>query len=306
MGLFDKKFCDVCGEKIGLLGNRKLDDGNLCKDCARKLSPFFSERRSSTVAQIKEQLEYREENKRNLQSFNPTLVFGNNEKVYVDVQSKKFIVTRSRDWRSDNPDIINISQVLACNTDIVEHRDEIYREDADGNSVSYNPPRYEIEYEFRVELSVDSPWFSEIELELSDGDRPQNVMTDMYREYERQMYELSNLLTGNAQASNQPAYNQPTYNQPAYNQAAYNQTIYNQPTYSQPAYSHSAGGAMWVCSNCNSQNQGEFCPVCGSRKPMGMGTGVRCDKCGWVLTSNQPAPNFCPQCGDPIDFRDKM
>ena len=34
MGLFDKKVCDICGEKIGLLGNRKLDDGNLCKDCA--------------------------------------------------------------------------------------------------------------------------------------------------------------------------------------------------------------------------------------------------------------------------------
>ena len=28
MGLFDKKICDICGEKIGLLGNRKLDDGD--------------------------------------------------------------------------------------------------------------------------------------------------------------------------------------------------------------------------------------------------------------------------------------
>ena len=44
MGLFDKKYCDICGEKIGLLGNRKLEDGNLCKNCAAKLSPFFSER----------------------------------------------------------------------------------------------------------------------------------------------------------------------------------------------------------------------------------------------------------------------
>ena len=43
MGFFDKKYCDVCGEKIGLLGNRKLENGNLCKDCAAKLSPFFSE-----------------------------------------------------------------------------------------------------------------------------------------------------------------------------------------------------------------------------------------------------------------------
>ena len=60
MGLFDKKYCDVCSEKIGLLGNRKLEDGNLCKDCAKKLSPFFNERRHSTVADIKEQLTIRE------------------------------------------------------------------------------------------------------------------------------------------------------------------------------------------------------------------------------------------------------
>ena len=58
MGFFDKKYCDVCGEKIGLLGNRKLENGNLCKDCAAKLSPFFSERKSSTVEEIKEQLAY--------------------------------------------------------------------------------------------------------------------------------------------------------------------------------------------------------------------------------------------------------
>ena len=39
MGLFDKKYCDICGDKIGLLGNRKLENGNLCKNCAKKLSP---------------------------------------------------------------------------------------------------------------------------------------------------------------------------------------------------------------------------------------------------------------------------
>ena len=58
MGLFDKKYCDICGEKIGLLGNRKLEDGNLCKDCAKQLSPWFSDRRRSTVEDIKRQLAY--------------------------------------------------------------------------------------------------------------------------------------------------------------------------------------------------------------------------------------------------------
>lgn len=34
MSLFDKKYCDICKNKIGLLGNRKLENGNLCKECA--------------------------------------------------------------------------------------------------------------------------------------------------------------------------------------------------------------------------------------------------------------------------------
>ena len=70
MGLFDKKNCDICGDKIGLLGNRKLDDGNLCKNCAAKLSPWFEERRHSTVEEIKRQLDYREENKNAVRNAN--------------------------------------------------------------------------------------------------------------------------------------------------------------------------------------------------------------------------------------------
>ena len=84
MGLFDKKYCDICGAKIGLLGNRKLENGNLCKDCARKLSPFFSERRSSTVEEIRQQLEYREQNKQVVAAFNPTKVISADMTLYID------------------------------------------------------------------------------------------------------------------------------------------------------------------------------------------------------------------------------
>lgn len=72
MGLFDKKYCDICGEKIGLLGNRKLENGNLCKTCAKKLSPWFSDRRNSTVEEIKAQLAYREENRERVAAFHTT------------------------------------------------------------------------------------------------------------------------------------------------------------------------------------------------------------------------------------------
>lgn len=39
MGLFDKflekKECGICGKELGLLGKTKLQDGYVCKDCAR-------------------------------------------------------------------------------------------------------------------------------------------------------------------------------------------------------------------------------------------------------------------------------
>lgn len=73
---FDKKYCDICGEKIGLLGNRKLEDGNCCKTCARGLSPWFSERRHSTVDEIRAQLAYREENRDKAAQFRITQELG--------------------------------------------------------------------------------------------------------------------------------------------------------------------------------------------------------------------------------------
>ena len=82
--MFEKKTCDICGGEIGLLGNRKLDDGNLCKDCAAKLSPWFSDRRRSSVSQIRDQLAWREQNADRVAAFNPTRTLGFGTKVLLD------------------------------------------------------------------------------------------------------------------------------------------------------------------------------------------------------------------------------
>ena len=201
MGLFDKKYCDVCGEKIGLLGNRKLEDGNLCKNCARKLSPFFSDRRNSTVEEIKQQLAYREENERRLADFHPDVTFGRMRKVYVDRAGAKFIVTTATNWRDENPDLISFSQVTGVDTDIRENKKEIYYKDDEGKSKSYNPRRYEYDYEFNVTILVDSPWFDKIELELSSGNRPDSPYTNLYRQYDEQMHTLYDILIGSQRKS---------------------------------------------------------------------------------------------------------
>lgn len=166
MGFFDKKYCDVCGEKIGLLGNRKLEDGNLCKHCAKKLSPWFDERRHSTVEQIKKQLAYREENRSKATAFGISRSFGKgSQKLYVDDNARRFTVNRGTDFASDNPDILDFSQAVGCDLNISEHRREKYQT-VDGKSVSYNPPRYEYSYDFRATVRVDHPYFDEMRFDL--------------------------------------------------------------------------------------------------------------------------------------------
>ncbi len=169
MGLFDKKFCDVCGEKIGLLGNRKLEDGNLCKNCAAKLSPWFSERRHSTLAEIKAQLDYREQNKQAVSAFHTTRSFGKDYKVYLDEDARKFMVTNASRIPEANPDVLDFSQVTGCDLDIEEDRDEIMQKDKDGKEVSYNPPLYQYSYDFYVVIRVNHPYFDEMRFKLNSA-----------------------------------------------------------------------------------------------------------------------------------------
>ncbi|MFR3878872.1 MAG: DUF4428 domain-containing protein [Oscillospiraceae bacterium] len=169
MGLFDKKYCDICGEKIGLLGNRKLENGNLCKNCAKKLSPWFSDRRNSTVEEIKAQLAYREENQGKVAAFHTTRTLGTDTKVLLDEDAGKFMVTRARDLQEANPDVLDFADVTGCNLDIDESRSELMREDKDGKEVSYNPPRYEYSYDFYITIFVNNPYFDEMRFRLNSS-----------------------------------------------------------------------------------------------------------------------------------------
>ena len=195
MGLFEKKFCDICGGKVGMLTFSKLEDGNVCANCKKKLSPFFTDRKKSTVSEIKAQIEYREQNRQNLDRFNVTRSFGRRTKIHIDDNQGKFVVSKKSDFREENADIIDISQVSNVRYDVEEHRSEIYRRTSDGQRISYNPPRYEESYEFTIQINVSSPYFNEIKFELTDN-RPDSRYTDAYRQYEQEANEIVNALRG--------------------------------------------------------------------------------------------------------------
>ena len=196
--LFDKKECAFCGAEIGLLGNRKLEDGNMCKDCAAKLSPYLTDRRHTTVQTMQEHLAYRERNREQLKLFQVTRVLGNNTKVYIDEDKGWWLVASRQKFDQDNPDIFEFSQVTGCDVDVDESRTEIKKENEDGKKVSYDPPRYDYSYNFYVTIHVNSEWCGKIRFRVNTStiDRAHSVE---YKEAERQAREIERTLTGKRQ-----------------------------------------------------------------------------------------------------------
>lgn len=323
MGLFDKKECAICGKSVGMLGSRKVEDGTICSDCTKKLSPFFSDRKRSTVAEIQQQINYREQNKQELMSFSPTRTFGSDSgtKIYLDERQGRFVVSRKSDYRAENADIISVSQVTNVRYDVEEHRSEIYMNDSSGNRRSYNPPRYKEEYEFNIFINVNSPYFSEIHFELTSGmRRPDSRYTDEYRRYEQMANEIVMALGGSPMGGmggyQQPmgGYQQPMggmgYQQPmggmGYQQQGYQQPMqggYQQQGYQQPMQAaamgyQQQGGYQQQPMQSGYQQQpmqsGYQQQPQGGYQQQPMGGAWTCPNCG-----SQNTTNFCQNCGTP-------
>ena len=278
MGLFDafkKKDCEICGKEVGLFGYKKLEDGEICKDCVKLLSPWFDDRRHSTVAQIKQQLTYREENRAALNTFRPTVAFGERYTLRAELVNgvpTRFVVERTDSYKEENADIISFRDVTSFNIDVQESKQELMARNSKGEEVSYNPPRYEYSYDFYAEIHVNHPYFDEISFQLNRDSveletverRPSfgTVRTGFdptlypeYRQYRGECDELEELfragmqgmaLKGFAPAA-QPIIQATPVHQPAPEPA---------PAPSGPKF----------CPNCGAPaDGGKFCQSCGSR-----------------------------------------
>ena len=206
MGLFDKKICDICGEKIGLLGNRKLDDGNLCKDCAKKLSPWFEDRRHSTVEDIKRQLEYREKNKKAVMDFCITRQINTrNYNVFIDDNKGNFTVARKLDV-NENPHIVPLSAVVQCRVDVERQQNEETYTTKDGETVSYQPPVYKYEFDYTMRIKVKNPWFDDMDFRLNTFSISSDNRGELM-EVEQTGHQIIAALTPNAAGMQQPGMN---------------------------------------------------------------------------------------------------
>lgn len=171
MGLFDKKTCDICGEKIKLLGNNKLEDANMCNACEKKLSNWFKDRRHTSLEQIKAQLAYREQNQAMLASFQPQAKLGTptDKFLLIDPAMGRFVVLREGEDMGKNPDLLEISRVVGCSFEVKEDKNEIRYQNSQGQTVSYNPKHYEYKYKFLVTINYNGDYFSKIQFYMSNN-----------------------------------------------------------------------------------------------------------------------------------------
>ncbi len=95
MGLFKKKRCEFCGDKIGAFNKgRRFNDGELCSDCSSELSPNWNDTSKHSLSDAVRHIEERKKNIEILtKEFNPTSYYGCRPTLFVDNERKLFCIT---------------------------------------------------------------------------------------------------------------------------------------------------------------------------------------------------------------------
>ncbi|MCQ2452045.1 MAG: DUF4428 domain-containing protein [Oscillospiraceae bacterium] len=167
MALFEKKTCDICGDKLGLTGKKKAADGILCKGCASRLSPWTGDIKEYDLRQLRSQLVAREANRQAVADFTLTRSYGDVEEIQLDATRKQFMLVTTDNVTLENPDVFDFDAVLDCSLEITEDRIEDKQKDEKGKLVSFNPPRYHFLMDFILTFKVQHPCYDTMTLKLN-------------------------------------------------------------------------------------------------------------------------------------------
>lgn len=159
MGLFNTKRCAVCGG-LGMIGYTRIDGGQICKACKKKLSFWFMNYEFSTPEDIKAQIEYRKDNCRKLAGFNATYVANAAYlmRILVDENEGTFMVTEAFDSEiaQVNPDVFSVDDIQKIVIEIKDYyTTEVYRDT-------------EV-YDIFVNITIDEPYVHGIRFRLNEG-----------------------------------------------------------------------------------------------------------------------------------------
>lgn len=203
------KYCDICGDKCGIFTREKLENGLICGKCRSKLSYWFlrSETLSKyTIADIKAQLCYRENNKNLIYLFHSTQQIQINNQILlkVDDGAEKFMIVNQRE--DSNPDVLDLSKYIDC---VVDSEEKIEKHKEESGRVYYDTT-----CKFYIVIRVNTPYYTQINVEnkslslrtYSDPDDPFYIPSyeesKEYNKYETDKLEAKNVANTIAEAIN--------------------------------------------------------------------------------------------------------
>ncbi|RRD94586.1 DUF4428 domain-containing protein [Clostridiales bacterium COT073_COT-073] len=132
MAFFEKKFCELCNDKVNLLTRMKLSEGYLCSACSKKLSGFSSDWSQRTIADVQQHLAEREQNKIKYSQFQRSATAGPNSELVVDNTNHLFYFACGRDYREGNPEIFQFNQLVDY---YISEDYDAFTKDSDGDGV---------------------------------------------------------------------------------------------------------------------------------------------------------------------------
>lgn len=168
--------CSVCGNKLTRFGSKVLKDGMLCRNCAKLASEWLEDAdfAEMTVEQIREHLAYRQKNQEKLAEFKGSKVVDGKYSLFIDDESKDFLISKRSDYVQDNADLFNINEIRKVR--IVERK---YL-NKDGSDVC-------------VQLVLRHPQFSSLKFQVNEFGCL-NRDSEEYQQALKQAYECVNAL----------------------------------------------------------------------------------------------------------------
>lgn len=114
MGLFTNKdkACPICGNGTPRLFATKIEGTPICSDCNNKILADQGIVDNWTIADLKEHLAYRSENKKLVENFTPTRTVTHEREMVIDDVNQLFYF---KSWIEDNPPVFKFSDIAGFN-----------------------------------------------------------------------------------------------------------------------------------------------------------------------------------------------
>lgn len=125
MGLFsnNSKLCPICGGATPRLLAKKIQGEAICSNCASEIAADDELVKSWTLEDLRRHLVYREENKRQIDTFCATRSIDYGKEIMVDDTNRLFYI---KQWAEENPPILKFDEITGYELEVGWHTVETW------------------------------------------------------------------------------------------------------------------------------------------------------------------------------------